>query len=249
MQRIGITIVMFMLAVVVSLGISFFLWGNPEVLENGISKSTEIDNLRLKVDALETEILKIKSSEPENNVAYEDFEILLTRLNDMEERFKSLSAENLASNPANPEVGNLTAVAEQKAREVYENMKQEERRKQEEEWQRRREERQKETEQWLDKVYSDRLVLFTKELSLTPTQEVSIGNILQTRKDMILKMYSGGRMDEEERQRQGIPSMEEINKTFDASIQQILNQQQYQIYKEKNLNDFNRRGNRGRGGH
>jgi len=248
MQRMGITAVMFILTIAVSLSVSYFLWGNPESLENGNSKSAEIENLRVKVDALETEILKIKASDPEDSIAYEDFEIVLARLNEMDSRIKSHSSPKLvASSSSTPVVKeNLTNLAEEKAREVYENMKQEEKRKQEEEWQRRREERQRETEEWLANVYKDRLALFTKELSLTPTQEVSIRDTLNVRREMILKMYSGGRMSEEERQRQGIPSMDDINNTFNASMQQILNQQQFNTYKEKNLDNFNNRG-RGRG--
>lgn len=249
MQRMGVVLVLFILAVGISLGVSFFLWGEP-VIGNGTSdKAAEVEALRTRIDVLENRLEAVSTRQAEQDVASGDFEILLARIDMLERKLKETAAlEAMAgADPANPEVREtLARTAEEKAREVYKDMKDEEKRKQEEEWQRRREENRREREEYLAKVYNDRLVLLTKELSLTPNQEAAVNEAFAARKDGLMKLYGNwGRGNDESRE--NTPSWEDVNNTFNASMKQILDAQQYKTYKKKGLDDFSGRRGRGRG--
>lgn len=250
MQRTGVALASFILAVLVSLGVSYFLWGQSADSGGASLDVSDIESLRVRLANIEAQLNIETSGGSESYISPEDFEAILARLDMVERKVKELSLLELAgSDPANPGIReNLSNVAEDKAREVYKNMKEEERRKQQEEWQRRREEHERETQEWLVNVYNDQLAKITKELSLTPNQEVGVREALNVRKDSVQKVYAGYRMSEEERRSNAIPSWDDINKTFEASMKQILDQQQFKTYKEKHLDDFNRgRGRRGRG--
>jgi hypothetical protein len=139
-------------------------------------------------------------------------------------------------------------VSEQKIRQVYHDIKDEERRAREEEKQRQREQQRREREDYLVGVYSGHLKLLTKELSLTPNQETGISQALDVRKQSMMEMYDGWGLSREERQEKGIPDWDEVNKIYDNTVKQVLSQEQYEQYKRKRLDDFSRRGRRsGRG--
>ena len=61
-------------------------------------------------------------------------------------------------------------------------------------------------------------------------------------------MYDGWGLSREERQEKGILEWDEVNKAYDDTVKQVLNQEQYEQYKRKNLDDFSGRGRRGRRG-
>ena len=249
MQRIGVVIVMFLLAVGISLGISYFLWGQPDRVGESTSDTADLDALRARLARVEAQLRDGSGGRSEGAVSDEDFEALLSRLDAVERGVKSVSnASPGALEKSSPEIREILArEAEEKAREVYKDMKDEERRKQEEEWRQRREERWKETQEWLTNVYSERLALLTKELSLTPNQEAAVGEAIDARRESVLKIYARRQVPEDERPAGEVPSWDDINKAYETSMKQILNQEQHKKYKQKHLDDFNRGRGRGRG--
>lgn len=244
MQRIGIIVIVFAAAVSVSIGISFLLWGQQGANSHNTGDS-ELDQLRTRIARIEAVIAsqaklfpqQVPSSHPE----FEETDALLARLDALERKVNKLPSLDLTSpDQSDSEVGEFfTRAAEEKAREVYQQMKEQERREQEEERQRRREERWERTRERLTDTYNERLVLLTKELSLTPNQETDVREAINVRKESVLKVYANWYRPREERT-DDVPSWDEINKAFDTSIKQILDAQQYRTYKKKHLDDFNR---------
>jgi hypothetical protein len=248
MYRLGIALVMFLLAVGVSVGISYFLFGQPNNINSEHPAETRIEELDSRLSAVEASLQAGSGNYKDSPLTDEDLDVLLSRLNTLDRRVKELSsAEAGELDESTLEVREVLArAAEEKAREVYKDMKDEERRKQEEQWQRRREERWQETQDWLENVYNERLVLLTKELSLTSNQEVQVREAIDARKATVLEIYANWQLPENER-RDNLPSWDEINKNFDNAMKQTLDQQQYRTYKQKRLDDFNRGRGRGRG--
>jgi hypothetical protein len=249
MQKHGLVILMFILAVGASLGISFFLWGQPESISSTPEGQSEIEELHIMVDALYDKLEEVADRQARTSVQNEDFEILVTRLNILEDRIGGLSTGKLAG-PAPSDsgvAGEVPATTEATVRQVLQNIEEEKRRKEEEDRQRRREERWQETQEWLTNTYNERLALLTKELNLTSSQEVGVRETIEGRKDSVLKIYAHWRLPENERQGNEPPSWDDINKAYDNSMRQVLDTQQYKIYKDKNLDDFNRGRGRGRG--
>lgn len=247
MQKITLSLVILVLAIAVSTGISYLLWGQHS--ENGGAQSSEVrvKELEAKVAKLENDIRGMSDSEPERVVTFGEFDLALSRIEDLERRERlprvsKVGPEKVAGPGSGEHVGNIE---EQKIRQVYQNIKDEERRAREEERQKQREQQRREREDYLVGVYSNHLQLLTKELSLTPNQETGISQALDVRKQSMMKMYDGWGLSREERQEKGIPDWDEINKAYEDTVKQVLNQEQYEQYKRKNLDDFSRRGRRG----
>ncbi len=249
MQRMGVVLVLFVLAVGISLGVSFFLWGQP-VAGNGASdKSSEVEALRTRVDVLERQLETVTTRQAELDVAGGDFEVLLARIDMLDRKLKESAAlEGMAgADPTNPDVREtLARTAEEKAREVYKDMKAEEQRKRDEERQKQREEHRREREEYLVKVYDERLARLTKELSLTPNQEAAVREAFNTRKDGIMKLYGNWGRGGGDSGR-NTPSWDDVNNTFNTTMKQVLDAQQFKVYKDKKLDDFSGRRDRGRG--
>jgi hypothetical protein len=235
----------FVLAVGVSLGVSFLLWGQPSSDEMVKTESPEVNALQAEVAALRARVDELTLKQSDLSNSYADFEILLARLDMLDKQVRDLSLAGLAvGDPADPEVRDaLARAAEEKARQVYQDMKDEEQRKREEEWRKRQEERWQETQDWLTNVYNERLALLTKELSLTPNQEACVRDALSARREEVLKIYAGWN-NQDQGSEDTRPSWDNINQAFDTAMKQLLDQSQYKSYKDKHLDDFNR----GRGG-
>lgn len=250
MGKYGLVIVMFILAVGLSLGISFFLWGQPQNLSSASGDIPDIEELHIKLDALYDKLEGLSDRQSRTSSMSADFEILVARLNDLETRINKIATGELAaSNPSSPVIkGNVPPATEATVRQVLQNIEEEKRRKEEEDRRRRQEERWQETQEWLTNVYNERLVLLTKELNLSANQEANVRAAIDARKDSVLKVYAHWRLPEEERQGNEPPSWDDINKAYDESMKQILEQQQYKTYKQKRLDDFNRGRGRGRRG-
>lgn len=248
MQRTGVVLLLFALAVGISLGVSFFLWGQPSTIIGSAAPNPELVELRTRLAAIEAQLRATPDYQSEKSLEYEDFEILLSRLDSIERQIRQIqNSPGVTADSSNP-TPDATAddVSEQAIRKVYKDIKEEERRKQEEEWQKRREERWQETQEWLVNVYNERLALLTKELSLTPNQEVGVRQALDARQESVLKIYGRWQLPEEERNAGNAPSWDDINKAFEDSMKQILDGLQFKAYKDKHLDDFNRGRGRGR---
>jgi hypothetical protein len=250
MQKTWLALVILILAVAVSTGISYLLWGQHS--ENGGAQSPEvrIKELEAEVAKIENDLRRVADSQPERVVTFGEFDLALSRIEDLERRermpriSKAGRVEAAESGSGEP-VGD---VAEQKIRQVYQDIKDEERRAREEERQRQREQQRREREEYLAGVYDNHIQLLTKELSLTPNQETGVRQALDARKQSMMKMYDSWGLSREERRQRGVPEWEEVNKTYDNTVKQVLSQEQYTQYKRKGLDDFSGRSRRGRRG-
>jgi hypothetical protein len=200
---------------------------------------------------MEDDLMKVNAGQPERVVTYGEFDLALSRLEDLEQRQRTARVSGVASErQPEPDLGEPVGdVAEQKIRQVYQDIKDEERRQREDERQREREQRRREREDYLSGVYGNHLQLLAKELSLTPNQSAAISQALEVRKQSMMKMYDSWGLSREERQQKGVPEWDEVNKAYDDTVKQVLNQEQYEQYKRKRLDDFSgrsRRGGRGR---
>lgn len=94
-------------------------------------------------------------------------------------------------------------------------------------------ERMQQRAEWLTEVYnraSDRL---QSELALTPHQTDNVKILLDWRKEQMMLVYDETIPNEQK------PDWQAVNTNFDERIRTIINAQQYQIYKEKRLDNFN----------
>jgi len=250
MHRISLTLVILILAVAVSTGISYLLWGQHS--ENGGATSLDIRvrELESKLAKIENDMQKVSASQPERVVTFGEFDLALSRIEDLErrERMPNISKEERSKAAGQGSGEPVGSLSEQKIRQVYQDIKDEEHRAREEERQKQREQQRREREDYLATVYSEHLQLLGKELSLTPNQEAGISQALEVRKQSMMKMYDGWGLSREERQEKGILEWDEVNKAYDDTVKQVLNQEQYEQYKRKNLDDFSGRGRRGRRG-
>ncbi len=250
MKSIWLTLTVLILAIVVSTGISYMLWGQHAGGNAVQSSQTGVEELEAKVARVEGDLRGIAASRPERIVTYDEFELALSRLEDLErrERMPRVSESGSAKETEPGSIEPAGDVAEQKIRRVYQDIKDEERRAREEERQKQREQQRREREEYITGVYDSHLQLLMKELSLTPNQETGVRQALEARKQSMMKMYDSWGLSREERQERGIPEWEEVNKAYDNTVKQVLNQEQYEQYKRRNLDDFSGRGRRSRGG-
>jgi len=248
MQKIWLALVTLVLAVVVSTGMSYVMWGQQSVNGTAPAIDVQVNELTAKMAKIENTLQKTARPQPGRAVTFEEFDLALSRLEDLERRESeprlagAQSGQTSESSSGDSPAGDLT---EQRIRQVYDNIKDEERRKREEEREKQREEQRKEREEYLTSVYTGHLDLLSKELALTPNQERAVRQALEVRKQSMMKMYDSWGLSREERRDQGIPEWEEVNTAYDTSIKQILNQEQYEQYKRKRLDDFSGRGRRG----
>lgn len=101
----------------------------------------------------------------------------------------------------------------------------------------------KQQEEYVQTVYDERLDEMTGELAMNGGQIDAVRDAFNMRKTGIMAMRDP---DVPEDQRK---SWEAVNTEFDQEIQRILSPQQYQMYKDKGLHEFNgRRNNNNRQG-
>jgi hypothetical protein len=248
MQKVWLALVTLVLAVVVSTGVSYLLWGQQGVDGEASVADVQMNELAAKVAKIENTLQKTAGAQSGRAVTYEEFDLVLSRLENLERREREPRAANVKSGvepesaPGDLPPGDL---AEQKIRQVYEDIKDEERRKREEEREKQREEQRRERENYVTGVYTEHLDRLCRELALTPNQERAVRQALEVRKQSMMRMYDSWGLSREERKDRGILEWDEVNAIYDTSIKQILNQEQYEQYKRKRLDDFS---GRGRGG-
>ncbi len=246
-MRITYFLAVFLPAVFVSTGISYLVWSQPQPGESGPATAGELSELQNRVAALETHLSSLPAGSGQEGLPLEDLEIILSRLDALDQKVKLLSVGRSVSGEGAPvaEVEDLLAkAAEEKARQVYKNMKEEERRQAEAQMQQRREEWQKQMEDRVTNTYKEHLALLVKELSLTPNQEAAVAEAIDVRKEATLKRFQRRRQrpprSQEQRGETEGPSREEIGNKFEESMKQILDAQQYKTYKEKGLDNVDR---------
>ncbi|MGE3854882.1 MAG: hypothetical protein AB7K09_24330 [Planctomycetota bacterium] len=89
------------------------------------------------------------------------------------------------------------------------------------------------TREWYGKVYDKAIEVMNTELGMSAAQVDSMRDLLKWRGDELLK-NSDPRVAQEDRK-----PWNEVNNEFTKRVSGLLSPQQLQVYKEKNLGDFN----------